>query len=151
MQSDIKEAFKRLGIDLAATNILMTKNPGTPSDEIRCVWLYGKGRDKVKPFDPQKSGKWLIFHPTSEIDAAWAKIWKACGKKLLGSGCKVSTLRSRKSDGKHVICCYTDDYENKEDVLRVRWALWDLGYRLPLYYKSDEMSRRGESGSLYRE
>jgi hypothetical protein len=45
-----------------------------------------------------------------------------------------------------VICVYTGDYENIEDVRRVGLELNKLGLGVdqPIYYKSDNMTREGK-------
>jgi hypothetical protein len=137
--------------NFVTANILMTKGPGTPSTEDRCLWLYARGIKPNKNHNPQNTGKWLLFHTAEEIDRAWEKVWQHTTAKRLGTGSKVSTFASLrgKTEKTHVICVYTRDYEQIEDVKDVRRALVRIGYRLPIPYKSDEMTRRGESGSLY--
>ncbi|CAB3795551.1 hypothetical protein LMG28614_04198 [Paraburkholderia ultramafica] len=82
------------------------------------------------------TGKWCIFAPSSDVDQAWAKIKGAVeGDKLLFA--KVSTaLRSMGRDG-HVICVYTRDWTDKQDLLRVREVLRSLGFVEELGYKRD--------------
>ncbi|MFM0402587.1 putative phosphothreonine lyase domain-containing protein [Paraburkholderia aspalathi] len=80
------------------------------------------------------TGKWCIFAPSSDVDQAWAKIKCAVeGDNLLFA--KVSTaLRSMGRDG-HVICVYTQDWTDKQDLLHVREVLRSLGFIGELGYK----------------
>ena len=80
-------------------------------------------------------GKWLVFRDRSEVDGIWKEIVAETKKGSLGTEAKVSTLFQRKKQ--HVICIYTNDYLNSEDVFRVRKALRRLGLTDVLYYKPD--------------
>ena len=45
--------------------------------------------------------------------------------------------------GKHVICVYTDDANDRDDVLRVREELRLLGFTAKLPYKADRVTLEG--------
>jgi hypothetical protein len=88
-----------------------------------------------------RSGKWLIFVPLDELDDAWAKIKKATEEGLLGDSSKSATALPNPNavaPTKQVICVYTYDSEDREDVMRVRQALRDLGFTRPIPYKTDK-------------
>ena len=58
----------------------------------------------------------------------------------------MSTARPNPNSGgprKHVICVYTYDSEDKEDVMRVRASLRELGFVTPIAYKTDEATLEG--------
>lgn len=80
-------------------------------------------------------GKWLIYRDVSEINNAWKIIAKAVFNGELGTSAKVSTTWQGKE--RHVICAYTNDYLNIDDVKRVRERLRDLGFKEKLCYKPD--------------
>ena len=81
------------------------------------------------------NGKWLVYRPREQIDEAWLSIAKATFDKTLGNGAKVST---REQDNRrHVICVYTDNYLDLEDVKRVRELLREMGFTDRLCYKPD--------------
>jgi len=84
-------------------------------------------------------GKWLIHRPRIEIDKAWLVVAKATFDKTLGRGAKVSTVSSvaENREGSHVICVYTRNYLDLEDVGRVRSLLRKMGFVEPLCYKPD--------------
>ena len=82
-------------------------------------------------------GKWLVYRSRSEIDKAWKLIAKSVFDKALGSSAKVSTAAEASSERRHVICVYTRNYLNLEDVGRVRRLLGDMGFTEPLCYKPD--------------
>ena len=52
---------------------------------------------------------------------------------------QVSTTKpsQRQSDNTRVICIYTEDYTNVEDVMRIRRELRSMGINELLYYKPD--------------
>lgn len=80
-------------------------------------------------------GKWLIRRSRSEIDIAWKTVAKEVYHGKLGSLAKVST--PREGERQHVICVYTDNYFDLEDVMRVRERLRELRFTGKLCYKPD--------------
>lgn len=99
-------------------------------------------------------GKWLVFVPVKVLDETWVTIRNATLSGKLGFAAKSATMRPslRAVDSNvKVICVYTRDYRDKEDVLRVRKSLRDLGFVKVLSYKTDEATlarRYGTSGSV---
>ncbi|XP_065917216.1 uncharacterized protein [Dysidea avara] len=85
------------------------------------------------------SGKWLIRRPRDKIDETWKLIAEATVAGRLGHLAKVSTTKpsQRQSDNTHVICIYTEDYTNVEDVMRIRRELRSMGINELLRYKPD--------------
>jgi hypothetical protein len=81
--------------------------------------------------------------PADGVDAAWAQVAAATARGELGIGAKVSTLlnnlMSPHSEGTnlHVICIYTADCRDADDVNRVLVALRGLGFTQRLSYKED--------------
>lgn len=80
-------------------------------------------------------GKWLVYRVRSEIDGVRETIARATIEGDLGTSAKVSTkLQGR---DRHLICVYTDDYLDLDDVNRVRDELDALGFTERLCYKPD--------------
>jgi hypothetical protein len=83
----------------------------------------------------------------AEIDEVWLKIKDATEKGLLGGSAKATTAMTNpnatKSDTK-VICVYTYDATDEEDVRRVRRALRELGIVAKIPYKTDNDTRAGK-------
>jgi Domain of unknown function (DUF1917) len=77
-----------------------------------------------------------VFVPSFEVDLAWAKNKGAVeADRLLFA--KVSTaLRSVGRDG-HVICVYTQDWTDLQDLLHIREVLRSLSFADELGYKRD--------------
>ncbi|XP_041360568.1 UPF0696 protein C11orf68 homolog [Gigantopelta aegis] len=84
------------------------------------------------------SGKWLVYRDVCEIDAVWMTIANAVVANKLGQAAKVSCRDSPASDdGSHVICVYTKDFTDVDDVMRVELMLRQLGVTGRLMYKPD--------------
>jgi hypothetical protein len=91
------------------------------------------------------SGKWLVFSTTESIDTLWCTIAKEVAGGTLGISCKVSP-RAVEGDPEqsHVICIYTENYQDKEDVMRARMSLRARhGCRQVLTYKPDIYTELG--------
>jgi len=91
--------------------------------------------DKIASEQKELVGKWLIHDNEPDIDDTWFLIGSATIKGILGSASKVSTALSRKKQ--YVICIYTENYLDVDDIMRVRFSLFDLGFQRVLYYKPD--------------
>jgi hypothetical protein len=119
--------------------------PRTPSQIQDDYWVSARARKNRVPFT-ERSGKWLIFVPLNELDDAWAKIKKATEEGLLGNSSKAATTLPNPNaadPAKRVICVYTYDADDREDVFRVRQALRDLGFDRPIPYKTDRATLEG--------
>jgi hypothetical protein len=81
-------------------------------------------------------GKWLVYRVRDEIDNAWLAIARATFNRTLGSGAKVSTAEEDEAK-RHVICIYTRNYLDLDDVKMVRGLLRDMGFDESLCYKPD--------------
>jgi hypothetical protein len=96
---------------------------------------------------PTKSGKWLIFVPIGNVDEVWAKIKKATEDGKLGSSAKVATAKPNPNatdSNTKVICVYTYDWTDENDVRRVREELRKLGITNKIPYKADEDTLAGK-------
>jgi len=82
-------------------------------------------------------GKWLIHDREERIDATWNTIAGHTLKGELGTSAKVSTAGQVGRSRDYVICVYTKNYLDSDDVARVRQKLRELGYIQKLYYKPD--------------
>jgi hypothetical protein len=80
------------------------------------------------------------------IDEVWDKIASAVKAGLLGHVAKVATARPNplaRKPNKHVVCVYTDDAEDREDILRVREELRRMGFTAKISYKPDATTLEG--------
>lgn len=81
-----------------------------------------------------------------KVDETWRTVREAIEAGKLWEQAKVSTRLS--GNGKpHVICVYTYNYEDREDVMRVRDVLRKMGFNRKIPYKTDEATIAGMYGS----
>ena len=100
------------------------------------VPLIPEAIDKLAVRTGILGGKWLVYRARNESDSAWLTIARATFNRTLGSGAKVSTAEEDEAK-RHVICIYTRNYLDLEDVKRVRGLLRDMGFTESLCYKPD--------------
>ncbi|AVK72220.1 DUF1917 domain-containing protein [Cupriavidus necator] len=120
----------------------MFRQSEKPSEDHRCSW-HSKASPNCTSFSSSDTtGKWCIFVPPAEVDAAWDKIKGALEENQLRCA-KVSTaLRSMGRDT-HVICVYTQDWADTQDLMRSRNVLRSLGFKDEIGYKRDIDTRNG--------
>jgi hypothetical protein len=116
-----------------------------PSEDLSRDWHYEKS-PSYNPFaSVDAAGKWCIFVSAARVDEQWSKIRDAIESDQLMCA-KVSTaLRSMSRDG-HVICVYTHDWADENDLMRARDVLRSLGFVEELGYKRDIDTRSGQYG-----
>jgi hypothetical protein len=123
--------------------------PSTCTDKF---WLRVRRLSRIEAAGAW-TGKWLLYVPAEEIDERWPVIAGATIAGQLGIGAKVSTAaHPSTADGKHVICVYTADCQDREDVTQVLTMLRALGYGDRLSYKEDGATfagRYGRGAALY--
>ncbi|KAJ5153298.1 uncharacterized protein N7482_009776 [Penicillium canariense] len=85
------------------------------------------------------AGKWMFFPTVDHVDSVWKTVVTALDRGELGESAKVAT-----DDGSgqpRLVCVYTEDFSDKEDVTRVLRTLVDSGLvnaqSRPIYYKCD--------------
>jgi len=100
------------------------------------VQLTVEAIDKLAVRTGILGGKWLVYRARDEIDSTWLTIARATFNRTLGSGAKVSTAEEDETK-RHVICIYTRNYLDFDDVKRVRGLLRDMGFTESLCYKPD--------------
>ncbi len=85
--------------------------------------------------------------PSKNIDTVWERIRKATEGGRLGDSAKVATAKSNPiaaGSSMKVICVYTYDWKDEEDVKRIRTELRMLGITWKIPYKSDEDTEAGK-------
>lgn len=108
--------------------------PSTVKDQ---YWLYAWAPPHHRGVTP-RVGKWLLFVPDVELDAAWAVIEAAVEEGRLGPAAKTRTASPAvPGDWLKVICIYTHDAGDEADRQRVRSTLQALGFAQELVYKTD--------------
>ena len=134
-------------------------NPSLPpSQETNRFWIYADNPnashdDICHCYDPELdySGKWLLYVRLDELDAAWELIRQSTESGRLGTQSKTSTAKTR--GNYKVVCVYTRDCREIEDVRRVVNMLRKLGFLERLFYKENAATYAGQyergSASLY--
>jgi len=107
-----------------------------PSEDLSCNWHYRKSPSYNGFVSTDATGKWCIFVSPADVDQEWNKISGAIESNQLMCAEVSTALRSMGRDG-HVICVYTRDWADRQDVMRVREVLQSLGFVKELGYKRD--------------
>ena len=118
-----------------------------PSEVTDVYWIYARRTKGGYPELTHRSGKWLVFVDKRDVDEVWAKIKKAVEEGKLGNDAKVATAKPNRlatNPNKRVICVYTYDYTDEQDVRRVREELRHLGINSRIPYKTDEDTLSGK-------
>lgn len=93
-----------------------------------------------------KSGKWMLFPSAENIDSIWSLVANAVAEGELGHAAKVGTDDGSGDRGARLICVYTEDFEDHDDVKRVLEKMVTLGLvkskgligqERGIYYKAD--------------
>ena len=76
--------------------------------------------------------------PVGTVDVAWERIdaLVAAGKLRAAMASTIWGARLRGFDTL-LVCVFTDDWRDREAILRVRKLLWDEGFKETLGYKRD--------------
>lgn len=119
-----------------------------PSQVTEKYWVYAISKSKKKyPESTNSCGKWMIFsYQGEQLDNIWVDVEKAIEKGLLGSSAKCSTSKENpnalvKKTG--VICVYTYDSNDKEDLKRIAKELFKIEGIGKLFYKEDNATYEG--------
>lgn len=124
-----------------------------PTDAYDAMWLYAAQPD-LKGFQSNEStGKWCIFRHEDEIDALWEKISILASKgKILLAKCSTASnaalynARLNREERTYIICVYTNDWSDTNDLMEVRKALRSIGVAEEIGYKRDIDTRAGKYG-----
>ena len=119
-----------------------------PSKTVDSYWVWASSKEvNIDKINITKVGKWLIFVPVVDLDSKWELIKRMTQDGHLGPLSKASTAKpnpNARDVNIKVICVYTANWTDKEDVMRVRNALREVGFTDKLSYKSDEDTRLGK-------
>jgi hypothetical protein len=121
-------------MDQRVNSLNSERDERVPSQVSADFWI---GAYRRVPGYPQAgAGKWLIHARSAHIDNLWRIVMLATEEGYLGSYSKVSTasLPYTEATGIYVICIYTYDRNDREDILRIREALRELGIEQKIQY-----------------
>jgi len=116
-------------------------HPGKPAN-IGFMQSGNRGNTQSRPRETAN-----VFVPVKSVDGVWEKVKKATEEGRLGDSAKVATARPNPNavdSSKKVVCVYTYDWTDKEDVMRIRTELRALGITWKIPYKSDEDTDKGK-------
>jgi len=142
-----KPAKKTLKTLAAKKKVATNSSAIRPSQVDDIPWIYAERKKGKYPELTENSGKWLIYVWEQNVDLVWEKIKSATEKGLLGGASKVSTAMPSPLAPKanlKVICVYTYDFTDKEDVMRIREELRKIGVTNKIPYKSDKATITGQ-------
>jgi len=133
LESIVESDEEHCGFKIELNKIIKMASNGSKEE-----WeLTEENMDKVAINRLITSGKWLIFEHEFDIDHIWKKIATATINGELGGASKVSTALQSSKTKRYVICVYTDNYLDIDDVMRVRNKLKEIGFNKKLAYKPD--------------
>lgn len=124
-----------------------------PSTYTEDWWLWQEGPEQ--DYEEDYSGKWLVFVPTGHVDDWWGLLRIGVERGHLGTGAKVATAAPSSAEispNTRVICIYTYDYRDHDDVRRVLAGLRKARVNWRLSYKTDRATldaRYGRGTATY--
>jgi len=116
----------------------MERDNRNPSEVVDSYWIVALNEKNNYEIQRGDSGKWLIFEHISQIDKLWVKIREATINGLLGGSSKTSTAKPNPNASDKVICVYTADFSDKEDIERIENNIRKIGIENKLIYKLDK-------------
>jgi hypothetical protein len=108
---------------------------------MNACWIYAENKSSKYLEHTIYGGKWLIFVSAYNVDRIWIKIKKATEDGILGGSSKAATAKTNPgfpNSKVRVICVYTYDWRDENDVKRVREELRKIGITRKISYKTDE-------------
>lgn len=87
--------------------------------------------------------QWLLFVDAEVVNAVWSVVARATASNELGTAAKVAPYNVNKTRMPRVICVYTKDFKDTDDLSRVIKKMKDLGLvqvAKPIYYKCGKFS-----------
>lgn len=122
---------------------LLSRRSSSATNE---YWIYAKRQQGEYPEHTVRGGKWLVFVGIFSIDKIWAKIKTATEAGKLGGLAKRATGKVNPdfpNSKVKVICVYTYDWKDEQDVKRIRDGLRKIGITRKISYKADEDTDQG--------
>jgi hypothetical protein len=139
---------EQLAVQMPTHQPMPYPTEGAPSDpQLRRIgWLYALRETPGYPDTTERSGKWMVFIKLDEVDAFWERVRTALQAGKLGDIAKVATTPNPNKPGGveyRVVCIYSYDSADENDVWRIRDSLRELGVSWEIYYKLDAATRAG--------
>lgn len=86
--------------------------------------------------------QWMLFVEPTSVNEVWASVAQATARNELGIAAKVAPREERGSPRERLVCIYTYDFRDKDDIARVLHRLRQLELvrdrtgGKPIYYKA---------------
>ena len=147
MAKQIQTKASKLTIDV---NVKKSRNNNFPSKITDSYWVHASVKQELNHLKKLKipnTGKWLIFLDIKELDKTWQSIKNATESGFLGIGAKAATARPNPnaiSQDEKVICVYTYNWQDIDDVYRVEKILRLIRITQTLFYKADSDTLQGK-------
>lgn len=122
-----------------------------PSRTVRMHWIIQDAPGShPEAVNAEAAGKWLIFLEKDQADPIWEQIRDATWAGDLGISAKVSTAKPnpQSRDDRLVIYVYTSNWEDTDEVMRVREKVRDFGITDRIGYKRNIETFAGEYSSV---
>ena len=86
------------------------------------------------------TGKWMFFPLPEDVDSVWGAVAGGTAEGKLGCGAKVAPDEGKGDRVGRLVCVYTQDFSDRDDVKRVLLQLVDMGLvqrrgGMVIYYK----------------
>ncbi|KAJ7728244.1 hypothetical protein B0H16DRAFT_1589360 [Mycena metata] len=126
-QQEDLDALKRQGQDLL-DRYCERKTPGNAFLPRHVTAELEKEIAELAKATGMVAGKWMLFPTVEEVNEIWALVANATANNRLGIGTKIATAGKEEGDRCRLICVYTRDFTDKEDVERVLLELVRMGF-----------------------
>lgn len=123
-------------------DVVQSIEEGNPSEVTNAAFIVANYKGKNSKPESERVGKWLFFVAEKYIDDTWRNVKKAVEDGKLWKTAKVSTAW-RSKGSVYVICVYTYNCDDVDDVMKIRDYLREMGFKRASSYKSDEQTYAG--------
>jgi hypothetical protein len=96
------------------------------------VWAFPKGFRSTS-----RTGKWCVNGDAERIDQLWVQVRQAIQDKTLVAGCASTAAQAAGHGGSYVVCAFTLDWLDFEDLRATRELLRSWGVSEEIGYKRD--------------
>ena len=131
-------------------NLIFEGEGVIPSKTTQSFWI-NQDAPEIDPHatEDERAGKWLIFVQPDQVDEIWKEIREHTWQRDLGISAKVSTAKKNPDsrDERRVIYVYTADWEDEDEVMKVREKLRTIGVTDRIGYKRNIETFKGEYAS----
>lgn len=119
---------------------------GTPMD---AFWVWARTQSKQAT---PRVGKWMLWPSDEEVATIWHQVYELSQREQSGViQAKVSRETNRMAPNTRLICVYTADSDDKEDLQRVVTALrMAVNPAYVLLYKENRVTRAGLYQNAFR-